>query len=66
MSKTEIENEKNWKYSGEEHEWDSFDRRMIRYMRKKYDVFGEKLWLGTVEKVSDDMDTTSLITAMMC
>ncbi len=56
MSKTENENEKNWKYSGEEHEWDSFDRRMIRYMRKNYDAFGEKLWLGTVDVVSDDMD----------
>ena len=55
MSK-EDESEKNWKYSGDESEWDSFDRRMIRYMRKKYDVFGERLWLGTVEVVSDDMD----------
>jgi hypothetical protein len=56
MSKTENENEKNWKYSGDEHEWDSFDRRMIRYMRKKYDSLGEKLWLGTIDVVSDDMD----------
>ena len=36
MSKEE-ESEKRWKYNGNEDEWDIFDRRMIRYMRKKYD-----------------------------
>ena len=35
-----------WTYSGEEEEWDSFDRRMVRFMRKKLDEFGEKLWMG--------------------
>ena len=44
MSK-EDESEKNWKYSGDESEWDSFDRRMIRYMRKRYDVFEVTLWI---------------------
>ncbi len=29
---------------------------MIRYMRKKYDQFGERLWLGQVEPITDDMD----------
>ena len=55
MSKEE-ESDKNWKYSGEEAEWDVFDRRMLRYMRKKYDEFGERMWLGQVEVVSDRMD----------
>ena len=32
----------SWSYSGLEDEWDSFDRRMLRHMRKKFDVFGEK------------------------
>jgi hypothetical protein len=54
MSKEE--ESKNWKYSGKEEEWDTFDRRMMRYMRKKYDAFGERLWLGQVVVVSDDMD----------
>jgi hypothetical protein len=62
MSK-EDESDKNWKYSGDESEWDSFDRRMIRYMRKKYDVFGERLWLGTVEIVSDDFSTRPQISS---
>jgi hypothetical protein len=55
MSKEE-ESDKKWKYSGNEDEWDIFDRRMMRYMRKKYDVFGERLWLGEVELVDDAMD----------
>jgi hypothetical protein len=55
MSKEE-ESSKDWKYNGDEEEWDTFDRRMIRYMRKKYDQFGERLWLGEVEPISDDMD----------
>jgi hypothetical protein len=42
MSKEE-ESSKEWKYNGDEEEWDTFDRRMIRYMRKKYDQFGERL-----------------------
>ena len=55
MSKEE-ESDKNWKYSGDESEWDVFDRRMMRYMRKKYDEFGERMWLGQVEVISDAMD----------
>jgi hypothetical protein len=57
MSKEDEKDVKHWTYNGEEHEWDAFDRRMIRYMRKKYDVFGERLWLGTVDPVNDDMDS---------
>ena len=56
MSKTENETEKNWKYNGNEDEWDIFDRRMMRYMRKKYDVFGERLWMGKVPLINDNMD----------
>ena len=55
MSKEE-ESEKRWKYNGNEDEWDIFDRRMIRYMRKKYDRLGEKMWFGEIEMVSDEMD----------
>jgi hypothetical protein len=55
MSK-EDESEKRWKYNGGEDEWEVFDRRMQRYMRKKYDRLGERMWLGQVEVVSDDMD----------
>ena len=51
MSKKEEEDSKEWKYEGNENEWDSFDRRMIRYMRKKLDVIGEKMWLGGVGSV---------------
>jgi len=40
-----------WTYSGEEEEWDSFDRGMVRFMRKKLDDFGEKLWMGEVPVV---------------
>ena len=56
MSKTENETEKNWKYNENEDEWDIFDRRMLRYMRKKYDVFGERLWMGEVPLIEDKMD----------
>ncbi len=56
MSKTENESEKNQKYNGNEDEWDIFDRRMMRYMRRKYDIFGERLWMGDVPVVHDEMD----------
>ncbi len=55
MSKEE-ESEKRWKYNGKEYEWEVFDRRMQRYMRRKYDRLGERMRLGQVEVVSDDMD----------
>lgn len=29
---------------------------MLRYMRKKYDDFGERMWLGEIDVVDDDMD----------
>ena len=35
-----------WTYGGKEEEWNSFDRRMMRFMRKKLDSLGEKLWMG--------------------
>ena len=38
----------NWSYDGNEDNWNAFDRRMQRYMRKKLGVFGENLWLGAV------------------
>ena len=37
-----------WTYDGsKEEEWDSFDRRIMRYVRKHYGIFGEGLWMGT-------------------
>ena len=39
---------KNWSYDGNEDEWNTFDRRLQRYMRKKLGVLGENLWLVTV------------------
>ena len=41
-------NIKNWSYDGSEDDWNTFDRRMLRYMRKKLGAFGESIWLGTV------------------
>ena len=37
-----------WTYGGKEEEWNTFDRRMMRFMRKKLDSFGEKLWNGEI------------------
>ncbi len=48
MAKEEESNDKNWKYNGDEAEWDSFDRRMLRHMRKKLDDIGEQMWLGEI------------------
>ena len=42
----------NWTYGGGEEEWDAFDRRMVRYMRGRLDVFGERLWKGEIEDLS--------------
>ena len=44
------EDESNWSYDGKEEDWDQFDRKMTRHMLKKYDVFGERLWLGEIPK----------------
>ena len=55
MSKEDSENESSskWSYDGKEEEWDTFDRKMTRYMEKQYDVFGERLWRGEVQKCED-------------
>jgi hypothetical protein len=50
MSK-EKEEMSDWKFNGIEGEWEGFDRRMMRYMRKKLDAVGVKLWLGEVGPV---------------
>jgi hypothetical protein len=48
MSKEEKElNE--WKFIGIEGEWEGFDRRMMRHMRKKLDSVGVNLWLGEIK-----------------
>ena len=55
MSKEDERENKSWKYDGAEEQWDTFDRRMMRYMRKKYDSFGERMWMGEIEIVNDEM-----------
>jgi hypothetical protein len=40
-----------WTYKGVEEDWDGFDRRMIRFMQKKLDSFGERLWMGGVPEL---------------
>ncbi len=54
MSKRKEKDENStvtWTYGGEEEEWDSFDRRMVRFMRKKLDEFREKLWMGETPNI---------------
>ena len=48
----ETEVKQSWSYDGSEEDWDAFDRRIRRYMRKKYGPFGEQLWLGQLPKVT--------------
>ena len=43
---------KSWSYDGSEDGWDTFDRKMIRYMSRKYDTIGEKIWLGTTQDIA--------------
>jgi hypothetical protein len=56
MSKEDEKDTKNWKYDGCKEQWDVFDRRMMRYMRKKYNSFGERMWMREIEIVNDEMD----------
>jgi len=39
----------SWTYDGSEDERDAFDRRIMRYMRKKYGLFGEHIWNGVLD-----------------
>ena len=41
----------NWKYSGKEEEWETFDRRITRYCEKKYDLLGKRFWNGTLPSI---------------
>ena len=49
----EKESSDKWMYYGKEEEWESFDRRIKRYCEKKYDLLGERLWLGTMPLIPD-------------
>ena len=52
MSKDKSEDSSvGWTYKGVEEDWDGFDRRMVRFMRKKLDSFGERLWMGEVPEL---------------
>ena len=57
MSKEEKEFN-DLKFHGIEGEWEGFDRRMVRHMRKKLDAVGVKIWLGEIESIFG-MDQTS-------
>jgi hypothetical protein len=63
MSKDETEtDESKWTYDGNEEEWDNFDRKMTRHMLKKYDVFGERMWLKDIPKLEDLDYRTAFLT----
>ena len=49
--KDKDEDSSKWKYAGLEEEWDSFDRRITRYMRKRFDKFGEDMWSGFIPNI---------------
>ena len=57
MSKEKEDKEESsskWTYDGsKEEDWDAFDRRVLRHMRKHYGLFGEKLWQGSLPKIDD-------------
>jgi hypothetical protein len=46
------ESKLKWTYDGSEDEWERFDRRIDRYLRKKYGTIGEGLWQGTLPNVN--------------
>ena len=49
--KEEKEDSVKWSFRGDEDEWDGFDRRINRWMRKKYDSVGEKIWNGEIADI---------------
>ena len=51
MAKEDVSDDKYWKYDGDESDWENFDRRMLRHMRKELDSIGEKMWLGEIKSV---------------
>ena len=57
MSKEKEDKEEGsskWTCDGsKEEDWDAFDRRVLRHMRKHYGLFGEKLWQGSLPKIDD-------------
>jgi hypothetical protein len=60
MAKEDESNDKHWKYDGDESDWENFDRRMLRHMRKELDSIGEKMWLGEMKSVFD-MDQNEFV-----
>ena len=53
-SKKDEKSGSSWTYDGsKEEDWDSFDRRMMRYVRKHYGPFGEGLWMGNHPSIDD-------------
>ena len=51
--KDEEKTSKSWTYDGSEMEWDTFDRRILRYMRKHYGRLGEDMWTGSMMKFAE-------------
>ena len=53
-SKEDEKSGSSWTYDGsKEEDWGSFDRRMMRYVRKHYGFFGEGLWMGNHPSIDD-------------
>ena len=49
--KEEKEDSVKWTFCGEEDEWDGFDRRITRWMRKKLGSVGESIWSGEIPEI---------------
>ena len=49
--KEEKEDSVKWSFRGDEDEWDGFDRRITRWMRKKLGSVGESIWSGEVPEI---------------
>ena len=52
--KQENDEKSDWKYDGNEAEWDSFDRRMLRWCRKRYGPeIGGFMWRGSMQDIGE-------------
>jgi hypothetical protein len=72
MSKEKKEDTTEWKFNGNEGDWENFDRRVTRYMRKKYDQIGESMWLGEIGSIFQmnqgdfDLHCSNVMKAIYC
>ena len=72
MSKEKKEDTTEWKFNGDEDDWENFDRRVTRYMRKKYDLIGELMWIGEIgsvfsmEQAEYELHCSNVMKAIYC